>query len=352
MVSGIRRLCSLAVRAAMLALVRATLRGFAGESRAIYIRGLVECTFVADGKAALDAFVGRVARGSWTQVEREQLFFSVCELFDAAFVADRTATLDAIVGRISQLDWTQAERERLFSSVCELFEAAGMSESVIECFERASGGGLHYSQEGEDVVLARLLKGRRHGFFVDIGAHHATRFSNTYALYRRGWRGLNVDATPGSMESFRRSRPEDVNLEAAISDRREPLLFSLFKEGALNTFDQQLARSYINDGWELKGTVELVPQTLAEILDRHLKEGQSIDLMSVDVEGEDLAVLRSNDWTKYCPKVIIIEALDTSLAHLDESSVVVFLKAKGFVPTSRLFNSIIFQRVASVCAAS
>lgn len=313
MVRGVRRVFSATVRAAILALVRVTLKSFVGESRAAFIRGMVESAFQVDRKASLDALLRQVSRGGWTQAERELLFFRVCELFDAATATDR----------------------------------------VIERFERASGGVLHYSQEGEDLVLARLLQGRREGFFVDIGAHHATRFSNTYALYRRGWRGINIDATPGSMNSFKKVRPEDINLEAAISDRKkEPLLFSLFKESALNTFDQQLARGYIKDGWELERTVELVPQTLAELLDQHLEEGQKIDLMSVDVEGEDLAVLRSNDWIKYCPEVIIIEALDTPLTYLDGSSIVVFLKDKGFVLTSRLFNSIIFQRTGSVCAAS
>jgi FkbM family methyltransferase len=311
MVGRIRRVLGRSARASTLALVRAVLKFFTGESRAVLIQELAESAFATDKSAALNAFVGQVSQGAWTQAERESLFIHSCNLFDAVSTSDR----------------------------------------IIEHFERVCGGALHYSQEGEDVVLARLLGAKSNGFFVDIGAHHATRFSNTYSLYRRGWRGLNIDATPGSMESFSRIRPEDINLEMAISDRKEPLVFSLFKEGALNTFDRQLAQNYIKDGWELTGTLELVPQTLAEVLEQHLEAGQKIDLMSVDVEGEDLRVLKSNDWSKYCPEIVIIEALDTPLACLDENPVVVFLKEQGLVPASRLFNSIIFKRVAGACAA-
>lgn len=73
------------------------------------------------------------------------------------------------------------------------------------------------------------------------------------------------------MSSFEKLRPDDINLEIAISDKNEPLVFSMFKESALNTFDRVLAQSYIAGGWELKGTVALVPRTLSE---EYLKEDQ------------------------------------------------------------------------------
>jgi hypothetical protein len=67
-----------------------------------------------------------------------------------------------------------------------------------------------YAQEGEDLLLARCLAYRDMGFYVDIGAHHPKRFSNTYLFYRRGWCGINIGAMPGSMSQFRRVRPRDI----------------------------------------------------------------------------------------------------------------------------------------------
>ena len=59
-----------------------------------------------------------------------------------------------------------------------------------------------FSQEGEDLLINRILNNKSEGFFIDIGAHHPIRFSNTYFFYRKGWRGINVDAMPGSMKAF------------------------------------------------------------------------------------------------------------------------------------------------------
>jgi FkbM family methyltransferase len=257
----------------------------------------------------------------------------------------------ALVRRVLRV-LTGDARAAFVAGVVESVFADTIPNGVIETFERANGAVLHYSQEGEDILLERLFGDARKGFYVDVGAHHAIRFSNTYALYRKGWRGLNIDATPGSMESFKKFRPDDLNVEIAISSRKKPLIFNVFKEGVLNTFDETLAKSYIENGWELEKTIELVPKTLKEVLDKHLKAGQKIDLMSVDVEGEDLEVLKSNDWERYCPEIIIIEALNTPMTRLDDNPVVTLLKDKGFVQIFKLFNSVILQRVANVSAAS
>ena len=56
-----------------------------------------------------------------------------------------------------------------------------------------------YSQEGEDMVLRSFFEGQKNykGFFVDVGAHHPYRFSNTLHFYKKGWRGINIDPQPG-----------------------------------------------------------------------------------------------------------------------------------------------------------
>ena len=73
-----------------------------------------------------------------------------------------------------------------------------------------------YSQEGEDLLLRRIFEHQKIGFYVDVGAHHPFRFSNTYLLYKRGWRGINIDAMPGSMRLFRKFRPRDTNIECGV----------------------------------------------------------------------------------------------------------------------------------------
>jgi len=206
-----------------------------------------------------------------------------------------------------------------------------------------------YSQEGEDLLLARLFEHDAGGIYVDVGAHHPFRFSNTCLLNKRGWRGINVDALPGSMRLFRRFRPEDVNLELGVSERPGQLEFFVFAEAALNTFDAALARSRQAEGWAFVGkeVVECLP--LATIIDRHLPQLQSsaIDLLTIDAEGLDLQVLRSNDWDRFRPRVIVVEILGGDLSQMLRSDTVTFLAAVGYSPSARLYNSVVFLPGAS-----
>ncbi|MCJ0742379.1 hypothetical protein [Pedobacter montanisoli] len=103
-----------------------------------------------------------------------------------------------------------------------------------------------YSQEGEDLVLARIFEHQQKGFYVDVGALHPKRFSNTFKFYKQGWRGINIDAMPGSMLEFDKVRPLDINIETPISNKNETLNYYIFNEPALNTFSKELAEERSN----------------------------------------------------------------------------------------------------------
>ena len=59
---------------------------------------------------------------------------------------------------------------------------------------------ISFSQYGEDILLRDLFRTELmeldSGFYVDVGAFHPFRFSNTAFLYIMGWNGLNIDANP------------------------------------------------------------------------------------------------------------------------------------------------------------
>lgn len=197
-----------------------------------------------------------------------------------------------------------------------------------------------YAQDGEDLLLAQLFAGQRRGFYVDVGAHHPLRFSNTYLLYRSGWNGINLDATPGSMARFRRLRPRDQNLELAVAEAPGTLLLHRFADPALNTFDAGLAAAHV-----ARGLVELAPQPvealpLATILERHLPPGTSIDLLSVDVEGLDMAVLRSNDWARFRPRCVLVECGD-ALDAIAAAPPVQLLAPLGYRPRARTLRTLL-----------
>ncbi|MBL8550627.1 MAG: FkbM family methyltransferase [Hyphomonadaceae bacterium] len=202
-----------------------------------------------------------------------------------------------------------------------------------------------YSQEGEDLVLARVFNGQPTGFYIDVGALHPIRFSNTYLFYKRGWRGLNIDATPGSMEAFRRIRPRDVNVECLVAATPATFRYFMFNEPALNTLDAALAeeRTRADGAYQVVGTVDLAARPLADVLSEHVPSGQAIDFLSVDVEGADLDVLRSNDWGRFRPRVVVAELLQTPWEGVERHEIAAFLQGQGYRPLAKQYNSVVFQ---------
>jgi FkbM family methyltransferase len=215
-------------------------------------------------------------------------------------------------------------------------------------------GNLSYSQEGEDRVLSSLLfklNGAKHinnGFYIDVGAHHPYRYSNTYLFYRQGWHGINIDAMPGSMAAFKNKRSRDINLECGIGLNKQTLKFFVFNEPAVNTFDEKLARDRCNNVWYIKDVVNVPVVTLSEVLNEHLLIGQKIDFLTVDVEGLDLDVLMSNDWEKYRPSVVLAETYGLSYEDLALDRVIKYMHSVGYVVYSKTVNTTFFVENSSV----
>lgn len=206
-------------------------------------------------------------------------------------------------------------------------------------------GAESFSQEGEDMLLRYYFPNKTNGFYVDIGAHHPKRFSNTYYFYKKGWRGINIDAMPGSMAEFAKVRNRDINIEAPIADEPQILTYYMFNEPALNGFSKQISASRNGvQTYTIIDEIKLETKTLAALLDKHLPSGTIIDILSVDTEGFDLSVLKSNNWGKYRPHYIIVEDLELkSLADVSESKVCQFLEKHGYLLIGKCVNSLVFK---------
>jgi len=203
---------------------------------------------------------------------------------------------------------------------------------------------LSFAQEAEDLIFADWFATRipGPGFYVDIGAYHPQRFSNTYIFYLMGWRGINVDATPGSMGRFHQRRPGDINLEYAVSDNAENLTHFIFEDGALNTVDPKRVR-YLEAATSYRPVETRIVTTirLDELLERHLPRGQGIDFLTVDVEDMDERVLRSNDWIRFRPAAVIAEDR-VSIRDIRSSMIDQFLGGEGYRPIAKLPRSALY----------
>lgn len=202
-----------------------------------------------------------------------------------------------------------------------------------------------FSQEGEDLILGRIFERKTKGFYVDVGAYHPVRFSNTHLFYQKGWRGINIDPMPGGMKIFDEIRPQDINIEAAVSDLEVELDYYSFNEGALNTFSDELAeeRSKL-DGYFIQFQRKIKTKKLSDILDEYLPENQIIDFFSIDTEGHDLNVLQSNNWEKYSPQIVITEILGLNFEKLYDSELYLFMKSINYSFFAKTFNSLFFKK--------
>ena len=203
-----------------------------------------------------------------------------------------------------------------------------------------------YAQEGEDLMLARYFESKTGGFYIDVGAHHPQRFSNTYYFYNRGWRGINIDATPNSMDLFKKVRPKDINILAAISDKNGHMQFYEFNEPALNTLSKEVAESRENLGYKIIRETRIETLPLKDVLDKNISPNQKIDFMSIDIEGEDLNALKSNDWSKYRPEIILVEILSPKedYTFVANSDVEQYLKTQNYSFFAKSMNTYFFKR--------
>jgi FkbM family methyltransferase len=206
-----------------------------------------------------------------------------------------------------------------------------------------------FGQEGEDAVLAGLidLEGNSEGFFVDVGAHHPTRFSNTWRFYRCGWRGINIDPTPGSMEPFRELRPEDINLEVGISRVAAKRKFFCYNEPALNGIDNDRREELKETHYRLERVIDIETLPLSEILRRHEERFASPNFLTIDVEGLEIEVLSSLDFKRHAFDFILIEQRLPDLATLNESAIWKYMTARGYKAVACTGRTVFYQRIGS-----
>jgi FkbM family methyltransferase len=207
------------------------------------------------------------------------------------------------------------------------------------------GRGVFYSyaQNGEDAVINVLTKKTKNGVYVDVGGFHPVQYSNTYSLYKRGWKGIVVEPNPRAKSLFSFFRPKDDFVHSGVGSKQGSLTYFNFSDPAYNTFDETQAE-------ESKKRVNLVHTssvpitTLKKILnDRNISK---IDVLSIDVEGMDLDVLRSHDWT-ISTNIIVVESSEFDIISPSNDPMYVFLRSKGYELVAALSFSLVFKQVHS-----
>jgi len=188
-----------------------------------------------------------------------------------------------------------------------------------------------YSQNGEDEFLLGLLAKQpaTQGFYIDIGANHPTKISNTYALYRAGWSGIVVEPNPAFRRLHRIFRRRDTFINIGIARNAGLLAFHHQLWAVLSGFGAQCAAG--------SRRVEMLPVLPLDALLPLCKPAEAV-VLSIDVEGLNYEVLQSG--AKLIEKVtyIIIEFGE------EEAEISAFLQAHGFATIHRTVHNIIAHR--------
>ena len=197
---------------------------------------------------------------------------------------------------------------------------------------------------GLDVVVKDILKNKKKGIYVDVGCHHPLINNNTYLFYKNGWRGINIDLDFNSIDMFNYFRPDDYNELKAVSNIKGFTKFYFFHNRApKNTISKK-------SGAGAKLVKKIETDTLDNIIKKSKFPIKKIDFLSIDVEGNELNVLKGLNFKKYKPKVVVLEFIDPSIKefydhkieNIINSKIYKFMKNRNYRLINWIHDDLVF----------
>ena len=173
-----------------------------------------------------------------------------------------------------------------------------------------------YSLSNVDLVIQRIFKSKKNGIYIDIGCNHPIKYNNTYLLYKKGWRGINIDLDKKSIDQFNKLRTRDINIQTLVTslDNEEKELFYYHERSAINTISKELAESRNIQYKEIK---KIKGKSLNNIVENSKYKNSKIDLLSIDIENYEYDALKNFNFDKYNLDMIVTEITDTNLKNLE-----------------------------------
>ena len=205
-----------------------------------------------------------------------------------------------------------------------------------------------FSQIGEDRILHFLFvsKGLNQPTYLDIGANQPVLGNNTYFFYHRGSKGVCVEPEPHLYRKLKKVRKRDMVLNVGIGLQEEASApFYVFPEqySGWNTFSLEEAAIRKEMGHAYK-IIQMPLRNINKIIAEYL--GAAPDLLSIDVEGLDFDILQSLDFSRYAPKVIVVETIrfgETAQAQ-KQQHIIDFVCTKGYSVYADTYVNTIFRK--------
>ena len=210
---------------------------------------------------------------------------------------------------------------------------------------------LHFVQHGEDVLVHKLFDRRlTKGFYMDIGAYHPFRQSNTAYFWLMGWNGVNVDASPRSIRIFKKIRKTDRNVWSAIVDAqtaaREKTISLYFNPNVDFDLSATCAPDEVarRKDWQTE-KVEVPCDSLANIVNKYAPSNNAdFHFMNIDIEGFDESALQGmGDW-KSKPQVLCVEVLHAvTIRDILDTATNSILEGNGYQMVGKTAASIVYK---------
>ena len=200
----------------------------------------------------------------------------------------------------------------------------------------------HYAEFAEDVMVNRILKKIKKGFYVDIGAYHPYKGSLTYNLYNRKWNGMNLDISKSSIDLFNIARPSDININCAVSEFNGETYY--YENSPINQQNSLISQD------DNQKKIKIQSYKLSEIL--KMQNINSVDYINIDTEGNELEVLMGIDFDKINPTLFTIEDNSFDLNNEIKKKKIIFLKEKNYELINIIGVTMFFVKKDSVSEIS
>ncbi len=187
---------------------------------------------------------------------------------------------------------------------------------------------ISFSKSGDDIQLMKLINQSNPGVYVDVGCWHPVKASNTYYFYLRNWKGICIDPNPELKSLYDIYRKKDIFINCGIGNTSNALKYYMFNESSMNTFSNDFIDKNNLQSQIIK-TIEIPLKPLSIILDENISENDRLDFFDIDVEGFDIEVLKTNNWNKYRPKVIVVES-DVSIQEDLNSEITSYIQQQDY----------------------
>lgn len=166
---------------------------------------------------------------------------------------------------------------------------------------------ISHAQNFEDVILWRALGHIKNGYYVDIGAQDPVIDSISKSFYDAGWRGLHVEAVATYAAAMRAHRPNEIVIQAAVSDEAGPVSFFEISGTGLSTGRRDIADVHARSDRNFAHREIKIPAVSLGAVLSSIGE-RDIHWMKIDVEGMESSVLRSWGTCAVRPWVLLVES--------------------------------------------